>query len=91
MRTEPPKHITVGDCVSSEPVTIQYCKGDCPTSEHHIDYISGTLEEKECTCCAATVAYMKQITLICPGTEGNRLHQIPILRSCNCDVVTCVP
>ncbi|KAK7109156.1 hypothetical protein V1264_013247 [Littorina saxatilis] len=88
LKTEPPVKLTVGECISREPVTVQYCEGECKRSSHRLDYTKSTLGEKECTCCAAQIASYTDITLDCPGGVTKE-HTIPILGKCLCDVSVC--
>lgn len=83
-----PQNITVDDCVSAQPVRVQYCEGDCPASRQHVDYAASTLAPRQCRCCAGKILFYKTIQLVCAGGKL-RDHSIPILGSCQCDVITC--
>ncbi|KAK7508562.1 hypothetical protein BaRGS_00000128 [Batillaria attramentaria] len=79
----------VGDCVTTSPVLIQSCSGECGPSSHSINYATSSLAGKECRCCTARTSSTRTVELKCPDNSF-RPHSIPILDACECDVSPCV-
>lgn len=88
LKRKPAVNITVDGCVSVEKHVVEYCEGECEPSKHQVNYATSTLAQAECRCCSASVSRLDQIDLKCP--DGSlRVHSIPILLSCNCNVSPC--
>ena len=88
-KKNPAAYITVGTCVSQQPIQQDSCSGFCPSYEE-IDPETGDTADKECLCCAPDVTYTELIDMNCRNaTTGQNEQQkstIVRIQTCKCSM-----
>ncbi|XP_043943406.1 von Willebrand factor [Protopterus annectens] len=75
------KHIQINDCITENPVDINYCEGKCTTKS--IYSLEKEKVEDQCICCSATRTNPKIVSLRC--TNGTMVqHRILNAVECEC-------
>ncbi|XP_065258681.1 mucin-5AC [Emys orbicularis] len=83
-----PTVIRHNECISSVPVELTYCEGNCDTSS--IYSLEANVMQHKCKCCQEVKTSKRQVTLSCPDgstTDYSYIH----VEQCDCAGTECIP
>ncbi|XP_026509701.1 mucin-5AC [Terrapene carolina triunguis] len=83
-----PTVIRHNECISSVPVELTYCEGNCDTSSMYS--LEANVMQHKCKCCQEVKTSKRQVTLSCPDgstTDYSYTH----VEQCDCAGTECIP